>query len=203
MLPAFTRDEIQHILAEYGYASNPEGLIQPFAVDYISAPEGVAFLDINADAVRKGNEVPDRPIRITFHIIFDGVSSSWKLKSVEELAPGVQSKSLDRHPDTPKISPWPDAKTSAEKLYQAVKKFAAETKGWSIGERRIRSITFRDHGRIVKATVGRPDPCEGGLVVAILESETYLICTPTRGVQKGEPLMVGKDEVSDVEEFDV
>jgi hypothetical protein len=108
MLPAFTRDEIQHFLAEYGYTSSPEGLAAPFPVDYISGSKGVAYLDVNADAVRKGNEVPDRPVRIRIHIIFDGTFSRWKLKSVEELAPGIKSKSLDRHQDTPKVSPWPD-----------------------------------------------------------------------------------------------
>jgi len=112
MLPEFTRDEIRHFLAEYGYTSNPEGLVQPFPIDYASETEGVAYLDVNADAVRKGNEVPDRPVRITFHIIFDGTFSRWKLKSVEELAPGVESISLDRHQDTPRVSAWPEKKRS-------------------------------------------------------------------------------------------
>jgi len=31
-----------------------------------------------------------------------------ELKSVEELAPGVESKALDRQQETPKISPWPN-----------------------------------------------------------------------------------------------
>ena len=107
----FTREDIRDFLAEYGYTSNPEGLAQPFPVDYVSESEGVAYLDVNADAVRKGNEVPDRPVRITFHKIFDGSFSRWKLKSVEELALGVDTKCLNRHDDTPKVSPWPDEKT--------------------------------------------------------------------------------------------
>jgi hypothetical protein len=106
----FTRDDIRDFLAQYGYTSNPEGLKQPFPVDYISDTQGMAYLDVNADAVRKGDEVPDRPVRISFQLIFDGALSRWKLKSVEELPPGVDSKSLDRHQDTPKVSPWPDKK---------------------------------------------------------------------------------------------
>lgn len=90
----------------------------------------------------------------------------------------------------------------AEELYQAIKKFAAETKGWAIGERRIRSITFRDGGYIVQALVGRPEPSKGGIVIAILESENYLVCTRDRGVLKGEPVMVGKHEVTDSEDFE-
>jgi len=104
----FSREDIRDFLAEYGYTSNPEGLVQPYPVDYVHETEGVAYLDVNADAVRKGNEVPNRPVRIMFHKIFDGVSSRWKLKSVEELAPEIKSKALDRHDLTPKTSPWPD-----------------------------------------------------------------------------------------------
>jgi len=105
--PAFTRDDVREFLADFGYTSNPDGLISPMPVDYFSEPEGVAYLDVNADAVRKGDIVPDRPIRITVQVVFDGVSSRWKLKSVEELAPAVESKALDRQPETPKVSPWP------------------------------------------------------------------------------------------------
>ena len=104
---AFTGEDIRDFLAQCGYTGNPEGLAQPFPIDYVSETEAMVYLDVNADAVRKGNEVPDRPIRITFHKISDGTSSQWKLKSVEELAPGVKTKALDRHPDTPKVSPWP------------------------------------------------------------------------------------------------
>jgi len=68
----------------------------------------VAYLDVNAAAVRKGNEVPDRPIRITFQKVFDGVVTHWKLKSIEELAQGIKTKCLDRDKLFPKISPWPD-----------------------------------------------------------------------------------------------
>lgn len=109
-LPTFSRDEVQHFLTEHGYTSNPKGLAPPFPVDYISESEGLAYLDINADAVRKGNEVPKRPVRITFYKIFDGKLSLWKLKSVQELAPGIESKALDRDRLTPKISPWPEKK---------------------------------------------------------------------------------------------
>lgn len=90
----------------------------------------------------------------------------------------------------------------AEQLYQATKKFAAQTMGWAIGDRRIRSIAFVDQGKRVRASVGQREPCEGGLVIAILESNTYLICTPDRGVLRGMPLMIGKGEVSEVEDFE-
>jgi hypothetical protein len=106
----YTSDDILGFLAEYGFTGNPEGLAQPFGVDYISETAGTAYLDVNADAVRRGNDVPERPVRITFHKIFDGAFSRWKLKSVEELLPGIQSRALDRHGDTPRVSPWPNDK---------------------------------------------------------------------------------------------
>jgi hypothetical protein len=114
ILLAVTREEVQHFLSEYGYTSNPKGLVSPFPVDYISGPGGIVYFDINADAVRRGDEVPLRPVRITLHIVFDGKISRWKLKSVEELAADMPSKALDRHQDTPSISPWPHSPTSEQ-----------------------------------------------------------------------------------------
>jgi hypothetical protein len=68
---------------------------------------------------------------------------------------------------------------------------------------RIRSITFSDKGKVVEAIVGEREPFEGEPVFAILEShQTYLVCTPNRGVLRGMPYMIGKHEVSHVEEFD-
>ena len=108
---AFSRDDIRRFLAECGYTSNPEGLAPRFPVDYVFESEGEAHLDVSPEAVRKGNEVPDRPVRITFHKISDGAFSRWKLKSVEELAPGIETKCHDRDQGTPKVSPWPDEDT--------------------------------------------------------------------------------------------
>ena len=104
--PPFAKEDIRTFLANSGYISNPDGLVEQFLVDYVFESEDVMHLDINADAVRKRDEVPDRPVRLTFHKSVDGPSSSWKLKSVAELAPGIESKALDRQGDT-KVSPWP------------------------------------------------------------------------------------------------
>jgi len=115
MREAFTKREIRGFLAKYGYTTNPAGLAGPFPFDQVSETEGVGYLDISADAVREGDEVPDRPVRITFHKFFEGTFALWKLKSVVELAPGVYSKCLDRHQDTPKVSPWPNKKAKKSK----------------------------------------------------------------------------------------
>jgi hypothetical protein len=100
----FDRDLIRDFLAKYGYSSNPKGIAQPFAVDYVQESENLAYLDINADAIRKGEEVPDRPIRITVQRSLEGPSPRWEMKSAGELPAGVKSKALDRL--IPKISPW-------------------------------------------------------------------------------------------------
>lgn len=107
MAPQFTKAEITSFLAQYGYTSDPSGLIQFFPVDYAHPREGTAYIDISAHAVRKGGEVPDRPIRIVFQEIQGKPFHRWELRSVTELDPGVKSRALDRQPGTPKKSPWP------------------------------------------------------------------------------------------------
>jgi hypothetical protein len=109
-LGPFSSDDVKAFLAEYGYTIHPKGIAAPFWPDCESESQTVAWFDVNADAVRrKDGEVPDRPLRVTFHKVFDGSTTRWKLKSVEELPPGVKSKVLDRQPETPKKNaPWPD-----------------------------------------------------------------------------------------------
>ncbi len=89
----------------------------------------------------------------------------------------------------------------AEQFYEVARRFAADSSG-RIAEKRIGSISFRDKGKDVCATVGSLDPCEGRMVTAILgpiaQDSPYLICLRGRGGQ----MMVGKDEVRHVEEFD-
>jgi hypothetical protein len=99
------------ILREHGYESHPRGMAQPLGADVEQSSDGTsAYVDVNAEAVRKNGEVPDRPIRLTFDRV-NSVDTSlpWKLRSVAELPPGVKSKALDRSPETPKRNaPWPD-----------------------------------------------------------------------------------------------
>jgi hypothetical protein len=49
--------------------------------------------------------------------------------------------------------------------------------------------------------VGKPERSCGEPVIAILESDCYLICTPSRGVLSGSPVRVEKNDAGDVEEF--
>ena len=102
--------QLAEILKQRGYETHPQGMVQPLGVDFEQLSDGTAvYFDMNADAVRKNGDVPDRPIRLTFEKVgTEGTSGLWKVKSVVELEPGVQSKALDRLPETPKINaPWP------------------------------------------------------------------------------------------------
>jgi len=107
----FTGRKLAEMLKERGYDTHPKGMAQPFGVDFEHSNDGqTAFLDVNADAVRKNGEVPDRPIRLTFERAgVKGDRPIWRLKSVVELAPGVKSRALDRQPETSKRNArWPD-----------------------------------------------------------------------------------------------
>jgi hypothetical protein len=99
------------LLKERGYDTHPKGMAQPFGMDFEKSGDGQTFfLDVNAEAVRRNGEVPDRPIRLTFgRAGMRGDTPIWRLKTVVELAPGVASKALDRQPETPKRNArWPD-----------------------------------------------------------------------------------------------
>jgi hypothetical protein len=111
-------------------------------------------------------------------------------------------------------------KQQGEELYQSIRKRAAER--FRLGDRRIRSITFRDVNlgkkkgkwQTLTATVGRDDPYDIGMVFAILEesrytspygdppSEGYLVYTTKRGVLGGDPYRLPVADKQDVELFD-
>jgi len=89
----------------------------------------------------------------------------------------------------------------AQEVWKCVKKFAEETLDWDISDRRIFSIAYQKHGKDYCVEVGKPDPRNGELVVVILESMTYLVCTPNRGVLRGTPLLIAESELTDITDF--
>lgn len=106
----FSGRKLAEMLKAHGYDTHPQGIVQPFGNDYEKSGDGqTVFLDVNADAVRKNDETPDRPIRLTFEPSgMRGGRQIWKLKSVAELGPDVKSRALDRLPEMPKKNaPWP------------------------------------------------------------------------------------------------
>lgn len=69
-------------------------------------------------------------------------------------------------------------------------------------EKRIYSITYKHNGKKYHSCVGEMHEIINEPILAILESNIFLVCTPNRGVFRGEPILVGHDEIISVEEFD-
>jgi hypothetical protein len=57
-------------------------------------------------------------------------------------------------------------------------------------------------GRALQARVGEVDEIQGEMVYVIFESQAYLVCTPNRGLLRDMPILVGKNEVHHVVEFE-
>jgi hypothetical protein len=107
----FSSRRLAEMLKENGYETHPKGMAQPFNVDFeVGSDRQTTVLDVNAEAVRKNGEVPDRPIRLTFEPSGQrGGRPVWRLKSIAELATGVASRALDRDPEVSKRNArWPD-----------------------------------------------------------------------------------------------
>ena len=90
----------------------------------------------------------------------------------------------------------------AQEIYGGIIKFAKETAWKEIKDRKIFSIAFNHDGKDYIARVGEKYSVTGEMVMAILESETFLVCTPNRGVLRGMPILVGKNEVYSIEDFE-
>jgi hypothetical protein len=90
----------------------------------------------------------------------------------------------------------------AEDVYRGIVQFAKLTTSWQTTARRIFGIRYRHDGREYYSEVGKEDPRVHELVIAILESEAYLICTFNRGVKRGEPVLVGKKEIVSITDFE-
>jgi hypothetical protein len=96
-----------------------------------------------------------------------------------------------------------------EELYEAIVKFAEQSFG-EISEERIEGIRFRERDPkyeqdIIDVDVGDVFPISGEPVEAILFDESrdlYLVCTPTRGVAGGAPILVGSNKIQDIRYFD-
>lgn len=92
---------------------------------------------------------------------------------------------------------------NAEIIYDAIKKFNATSTACGIRENRIFSIHYAHNGISYYAEVGQIEKRTKEIIVAILESERcYFVCTPNRGVLRGAPILVGKNEAGLINKFD-
>lgn len=88
----------------------------------------------------------------------------------------------------------PAARSDEESLavWNGTRRFVMDTLGWSVTDRRVYSVDYLHDGDEVSATVGELEPRVGEPVVAILETDQcWLVCTPTRGVVRGSPILIG------------
>ena len=90
----------------------------------------------------------------------------------------------------------------AEEVWESIRKFAEETTGWNVKEKRIKSLTFLDGRKSCIATVGEELEQAREPVFAILESVTFLVCTPNRGVLRGNPVLIGRNDVIEIFYFE-
>lgn len=98
--------------------------------------------------------------------------------------------------------PSAEDEVQAEEIYEAIKKFAKLTLGWDVTDRRIFSIRYRYHSSEFYDEVGKKSKINGEEVTAILESNAFLICTPTRGELRDLPILVGKSSAISVVDFE-
>jgi hypothetical protein len=88
--------------------------------------------------------------------------------------------------------PAAENEAQAEKVYQATKRFTEENSG-PVSPARYYAIYYRHNGQDLQARIGEPEPLTGEMVIAIFRSGRtngpFLICTPGRGVIRGDPVL--------------
>jgi hypothetical protein len=84
----------------------------------------------------------------------------------------------------------------AEETYQAIKK-NVEGDTFPTERKRYYEIFYRHNGQDMHARVGENDPLEREPVIAIFRAKhsggPFMVCTPNRGVVRGEPILASGD----------
>jgi hypothetical protein len=106
MRNAITSDYAKKLLRDNGFTPNPERYISPM---FIEEDERQAWVDINSAAVRRGDEMPEHPIRIFFTKVQQAMCVDYVPGEVRELTAeeAKNSKAMGREPWEQKTSPWP------------------------------------------------------------------------------------------------
>jgi len=101
--------------------------------------------------------------------------------------------------------PETENREKSEEVWEATVKFVEDQRGQVDKDRRIYSIKYKDGSESYEVAIGDIVPQTGEPAFVILESETHdmhLICTPTRAVAEGTPIMIGNHNVINTEYFD-
>ena len=84
--------------------------------------------------------------------------------------------------------------------------YVKDTLSWEVSTRKVLRLAYEHLGEKHTLEVGAPHPANGQVVVVILDtreaSMPYLVLTQSRGVERGVPFLVGKNEVTSVTEFE-
>jgi len=96
-------------------------------------------------------------------------------------------------------------KAKEDQVYMRIKKLLKNELGAFTSERRIFKLAHRYKGKEYIAEVGKIHPLNREPVIAIIyegNRKIYYICTPTRGVIRGMPILCGGDHVISFEDFE-
>jgi hypothetical protein len=89
-----------------------------------------------------------------------------------------------------------------EHTYKAIKLSAGKAAGWNPTNRKIFKIEYVHHNKCHEAEVGKVTDTNDEMVMAILEVHAYLVCTLTKGIDEGMPILVGMEETTRIEDFE-
>src|SRR5687768_1328134 len=95
-----------------------------------------------------------------------------------------------------------NAPRRSEEIYDWIVRYVKEMLDCEIEPARIYSLEYIHEGERHSVTVGEEDQRTRQLVVAILRSDVYLICTPYYGVRRGEPMRIEFSNAIAVEYFE-
>jgi hypothetical protein len=92
--------------------------------------------------------------------------------------------------------------TKPEDVYEGVKKFL-KSQGFEIKDDRIYSISYTHNDREITDVVDKKNQLINENVLAIFNAKSmFLVCTISRGVAGGVPILVGSNEVLSYVLFD-
>ncbi len=98
--------------------------------------------------------------------------------------------------------PGANSYTTSEQIYGEICSQVGTGRGADIKARRVYRLAYEQDGMHYEARVGEVEPRGGEMVVAILESDVFLVCQRHRGVEGLQPVVVDPGSVRYLEEFD-
>lgn len=94
-------------------------------------------------------------------------------------------------------------KRQQEDVYTAIVKLFEDQMRWTVQPRRIQSLKYLHDKKHYTAEVGKMDPSEGRYqVMAILESNYFVVYSRAAGGEHGTSILVNKSEVYELTEFE-